>query len=92
MFDDVYMYQRALENMLNNLDGSSNCRVNPTLTKEGTHPMANALGWEFFFKCDQITQFKPDSVIIEIGIEHKEYSHSTKLTVENIKALSGDFI
>lgn len=58
MFDDVYSYQRALENMLNNLDGSSNCRVNPTLTKEGTHPMANALGWEFFFKCDQITQFK----------------------------------
>ena len=46
----------------------------------------------FKFSDDQITQFKPDSVIIEIGIEHKEYSHSTKLTVENIKALSGDFI
>ena len=46
----------------------------------------------FKFSDDQITQFKPDSVIIEIGIEHKEYSHSTKLTVENIKALSEDFI
>ena len=58
VFDDVYMYQNAFENMLNNIEGSSNCRVNPTLTREGTVPMGNALGWEFFFKCDQITEFE----------------------------------
>jgi len=28
---------------------------------------------------------------IEIGIEHKEYLHTTKLTEENIKSLLTDF-
>ena len=29
---------------------------------------------------------------IELGIEHKEYAHTTKLTEDNIKSLSADFI
>ena len=46
------------------------------------------------FKLDdhQITKFKSGNINIEIGIDHKEYNHTTKLTVNNIKSLSADFI
>jgi hypothetical protein len=40
---------------------------------------------------DQIIKFKSNNSIIEIGIDHKEYSHKTKLTEENIKSLLLDF-
>jgi hypothetical protein len=29
---------------------------------------------------------------VQLGIEHKEYAHTTKLTEVNIKSLSADFI
>ena len=45
----------------------------------------------FKFSEDQIKKFKLDSVHIELGIDHKEYSHTTKLTDLNIKSLSADF-
>jgi hypothetical protein len=41
---------------------------------------------------NQIDKFKSGSLNIELGIEHKDYAHSTKLTQENIKSLSADFI
>ena len=41
---------------------------------------------------DQINKFKSVSLNIEIGIDHKEYSHTTKLAEDNIKSLSADFI
>ena len=41
---------------------------------------------------NQITKFKSGNVNIEIGINHKDYAHSTKLSVDTIKALSADFI
>ena len=41
---------------------------------------------------DQIAKFKSGSTNIELGIDHKEYSHTTKLTVDNVKSLSADFI
>jgi hypothetical protein len=41
---------------------------------------------------DQINKFKSVSLNIEIGIDHKEYSHTTKLAEDNIKSLSTDFI
>ena len=41
---------------------------------------------------EQITKFKSGTSIIEIGIEHKEYMHTTKLTESNIKSLLADFI
>ena len=41
---------------------------------------------------DQIEKFKSNSSEIELGIDHKEYSHSTKLSRENIASLSTDFI
>ncbi len=40
---------------------------------------------------DQIIKFKSNSVSINLGIDHKEYSHTAKLTDENIKSLSEDF-
>ena len=45
----------------------------------------------FKFNDDQITKFKSHSSQIEIGIDHKEYSHSTKLNEQTIKSLSSDF-
>ena len=41
---------------------------------------------------EQITKFKSDSANIELGIDHKEYSHTTKLNEDNIKSLLADFI
>ena len=45
----------------------------------------------FNFSDDQIAKFKSEETEIEIGIDHKEYSHTTKLSVENKKSLSADF-
>ena len=41
---------------------------------------------------DQISKFNSDSSNIELGINHKEYAHTTKLTEDNIKSLAADFI
>ena len=46
----------------------------------------------FKFNEDQINKFKSGNISIELGIDHKEYSHTTKLTEDNIKSLSADFI
>ena len=46
----------------------------------------------FKFSDDQVLNFKSGSVNIELGIDHKEYMHSTSMTVDNIKSLSADFI
>jgi hypothetical protein len=40
---------------------------------------------------EQIEKFKSDSVEVEIGIDHKEYSHSTKLSSANLSSLVADF-
>ena len=45
----------------------------------------------FNFTDDQIEKFQSNSSEIELGIDHKEYSHSTKLSKENISSLSADF-
>ena len=45
----------------------------------------------FKFSDEQIQKFKSDGVEIEIGIDHKEYSHSTKLSAANLSSLSADF-
>jgi len=46
----------------------------------------------FKFKDDQINRFKSSSANIVLGIDHKEYFHTTKLTEDNLKSLSLDFI
>ena len=45
----------------------------------------------FNFTDDQIEKFQSNSSEIELGIDHEEYSHSTKLSKENIASLSADF-
>ena len=41
---------------------------------------------------DQISKFKSDSATIELGIDHKEYTHTTKLAENTVKSLCADFI
>ena len=45
----------------------------------------------FKFNDDQINKIKSGNTSIELGIDHKEYSHTTKLTEDNVKSLSADF-
>ena len=46
----------------------------------------------FKFSDDQISKIKSGNIKIELGIDHKEYVHTTKLTEDNIKSLLTDFI
>ena len=46
----------------------------------------------FNFTDEQIQKFKSNDVDIEIGVDHEEYSHTTKLSKENIASLTEDFI
>ena len=46
----------------------------------------------FKFNNEQIEKFKSSSLNVEIGIDHNEYSHTTKLTEITVKSLSADFI
>lgn len=45
----------------------------------------------FKFNDQQIEKFKLHSSQIELGIDHNEYSHTTKLTDITVKSLSADF-
>jgi len=46
----------------------------------------------FKFNDNQVGKIKSGNVSIELGIDHKEYAHTTKLTDDNLKSLSADFI
>ena len=41
---------------------------------------------------EQIQKFRSNGVEVEIGIEHNEYSHTTRLSSANLSSLSADFI
>ena len=41
---------------------------------------------------DQFSKFKSDSATIELGIDHKEYTHTTRLAENSVKSLCADFI
>jgi len=41
---------------------------------------------------DQISKFKSDSSTIELGIDHKDYTHTTRLAENSVKSLCADFI
>ena len=45
----------------------------------------------FKFTDEQIQKFKSEGAEVEIGINHKEYSHTTKLSLVNLRSLSADF-
>ena len=46
----------------------------------------------FKFTDEQIQKFKSNSGEVEIGIDHHEYSHTTKLSSASLSSLSADFI
>ena len=46
----------------------------------------------FKFNDDQINKIKSGNVSIELGMDHKEYTHTTKLNEDNVKSLLADFI
>ena len=45
----------------------------------------------FKFNDTQVEKFKSGSLQVELGVDHKEYSHTTKLTDTTVKYLSADF-
>ena len=45
----------------------------------------------FKFNEEQIKIFKSDGADVEIGMDHKEYSHTAKLSITNLSSLSADF-
>ena len=45
----------------------------------------------FKFNDGQIEKFKSGLLNVEIGIDHQQYSHTTKLTDLSLKSLSADF-
>jgi hypothetical protein len=45
----------------------------------------------FKFNDEQMQKFKSSNAEVEMGIEHKEYSHTTKLSTANLSSLSADF-
>ena len=45
----------------------------------------------FKFTDEQIQKFKSNSSKVEIGIDHDEYTHSTKVSSATLNSLSADF-
>ena len=45
----------------------------------------------FQFSNEQINKFKSKDNLVELGIDHPEYSHTTKLSEATVKSLSEDF-
>ena len=45
----------------------------------------------FKFNDEQIQKFKSNGAAIEIGIDHKDYSHTTKFSTANLSSLFADF-
>ena len=82
------------EKIFMKIDGE-NIKAEPEADVDRTSAKGKASSVQFIhFKLsdDQISKFKLDSSNIELGIDHKEYAHTTKLTKDNIKSLSADFI
>ena len=83
------------------IEGTIYIKINDEIIKAVTEEDMNRTSAEgkassvqfihFNFTDDQIEQFQSNSSKIELGIDHKEYSHSTKLSKENISSLSTDF-
>ena len=69
-------------------------KANPEKDVDRTSAEGKASSVQFIhFKLndEQIQKFKSDSAEVEIGINHKEYSHTTKLSLANLSSLSADF-
>jgi hypothetical protein len=69
-------------------------KANPEKDVDRTSAEGKASSVQFIhFKLndEQIQKFKSDGAEVEIGINHKEYSHTTKLSLANLSSLSADF-
>ena len=75
------------------IDGES-IKANPEKDVDRTSAEGKASSVQFIhfkFNDEQIQKFKSDGAEVEIGINHKEYSHTTKLSLANLSSLSADF-
>ena len=69
-------------------------KANPEKDVDRTSAEGKASSVQFIhfkFNDEQIQKFKSEGAEIEIGINHKEYSHTTKLSLANLSSLSADF-
>ena len=69
-------------------------KANPEKDVDRTSAEGKASSVQFIhFKLndEQIQKFKSDGAEVEIGMNHKEYSHTTKLSLANLSSLSADF-
>jgi hypothetical protein len=69
-------------------------KANPEKDVDRTSAEGKASSVQFIhfkFNDEQIQKFKSDGAEVEIGINHKEYSHTTKLSLANLSSLSADF-
>ena len=75
------------------IDGES-IKASPEKDVDRTSAEGKASSVQFIhFKLsdEQIQKFKSKGAEVEIGINHKEYSHTTKLSLANLSSLSADF-
>ena len=75
------------------IDGES-IKASPEKDVDRTSAEGKASSVQFIhFKLsdEQIQKFKSEGAEVEIGINHKEYSHTTKLSLANLSSLSVDF-
>ncbi|MDA8711740.1 DUF3501 family protein [Candidatus Pelagibacter bacterium] len=75
------------------IDGES-IKASPEKDVDRTSAEGKASSVQFIhFKLsdEQIQKFKSEGVEVEIGVNHKEYSHTTKLSLANLSSLSADF-
>jgi len=75
------------------IDGES-IKATPEKDVDRTSAEGKASSVQFIhFKLsdEQIQKFKSEGAEVEIGINHKEYSHTTKLSLANLSSLSADF-
>jgi hypothetical protein len=75
------------------IDGES-IKASPEKDVDRTSAEGKASSVQFIhfkFNDEQIQKFKSDGAEVEIAINHKEYSHTTKLSLANLSSLSADF-
>jgi len=76
------------------IDGES-IKASPEKDVDRTSAEGKASSVQFIhfkFNDEQIQKFKLEDAEVEIGINHKEYTHTTKLSLANLSSLSADFI
>jgi len=75
------------------IDGES-IKATPENDVERTSAEGKASSVQFVhfkFNDEQIQKFKSDGTEVELGIDHNEYSHTTKFSKVNLSSLSADF-